>query len=81
VLHKRPEPHAGISRHFRREGKLMAGVVLVVLLLGLLAAILIPPLMQFFAIDKCLDAGGAFDYATNTCQLEQKVPNGPAAKQ
>lgn len=55
----------------------MVGVVLAVLLLGVLAAIVVPQLVQFVAVDKCLDAGGAFDYANSTCQLEQKLPHGP----
>lgn len=72
----------GISRHFRREAKLMVVVVLAVLLLGVLAAIFGPHLVQFVAVDKCLDAGGAFDYANSTCQFGHKAPHGssPAGK-
>ena len=69
---------AGISRHFRREAKLMVGVVLALLLLGVLAAVFGPHLVQFVAVDKCLDAGGAFDCAHSTCQFEQKAPYAPS---
>jgi cytochrome c biogenesis factor len=73
-----PQSNGGISSHFRREAKLMAGVVLAVLLLGVLAAVLVPSIVQFVAVDKCLDAGGTFDYANNTCQLGEKLaPRSP----
>lgn len=57
----------GISNHFSREAKLMVGICLFVFVLGLLAAIFIPEIKQFFDVDRCLDAGGAFDYKANTC--------------
>ncbi|MDD4930065.1 MAG: hypothetical protein PHP85_12435 [Gallionella sp.] len=61
------EPRAGISHHFRREAKLMMGIFLFVLLLGLLVAVFAPKITQFIAVDKCLDAGGKFDYKEKVC--------------
>jgi hypothetical protein len=71
-----PESHAGISRHFRREAKLMVGFVLALFAIGVLVAVFVPPLVRFVAVDKCLDAGGAFDYASGTCQLDERLPHG-----
>ena len=77
------EPRAaGISHHFRREAKLMMSIFLLVLLLGLLIAVFAPKIMQFIAADKCLDAGGAFNYKTNACvgaenQPQESAPHRP----
>jgi len=67
------ESHKGISNHFRREAKLMIGIFLFMLLPGLLAAVFVPKIKQFFAVDSCLDSGGAFDYNTHTCVGARRV--------
>ncbi len=52
----------------------MVGVFLAMLVLGLLAATFGPPLRRFLAVDKCLDAGGSFNHATEICEGLQESP-------
>jgi hypothetical protein len=59
----------GISRHFRREAKLMAGVFFVLIVVTLLAGLFGPRLLRHIEIDRCLDAGGSFDHDAGTCQV------------
>ena len=61
----------GISNQFRRESKLMVGVFFAVILLGVLAAIVVPRLMFHFDVDRCLDLGGAFNYEKGRCEMEK----------
>jgi hypothetical protein len=60
---------SGISRHFHREAKLMAGVFFVLIVVTLLAGLIGPRLFRHFEIDRCLDAGGSFDHDAGTCQV------------
>ena len=45
----------------------MAGSVVVLVLLGMLAGLVGPWLLHQIDVDKCLDRGGAFDYDNNKC--------------
>jgi hypothetical protein len=45
----------------------MLWLVLAVVLFGVLAMALTPTVSRHLAIDRCLDAGGAFDYKTDKC--------------
>ena len=74
-----PEVGPSVSRRFGRRARLIVGVALVMLLFAGLAAGLLPRLVLFAAIDKCLDAGGAFDYTQSACQAEPKLPAGSAS--
>lgn len=69
---KRQQAHnasnSGISSHFSRKAKIMVGLLLSVVLLGLLAAIVAPRITHFFAVDRCLDSGGSFNYNSNQCE-------------
>gem|GEM_PF-4000323 len=40
---------------------------LLVILVGILAGIVVPYVLRQIEIDKCLDAGGSFDYQTKSC--------------
>lgn len=57
----------GISNHFRREARIMAGMLLVLLLLGLIASFVGPYLIRYIEVDRCLDSGGKYDYEKNCC--------------
>ncbi len=46
----------------------MAGFFVVLVVAGLLLGWLGPRIRQFFAVDRCLDAGGAYNYRTNACE-------------
>ncbi len=50
----------------------MAIIFLAIVLISVLAAIVVPRLMNFLEIDRCLDAGGAFDYERGICEMEQR---------
>jgi hypothetical protein len=63
----KPDSPGGISRHFHREAKLMAGVFCVLIVLTLLAGLFGPRLLRHIEIDRCLDAGGLFDHDASTC--------------
>ncbi len=51
----------GISGHFRREAKIMAGISMLIVALAILAAWLVPIITHHIAIDRCLDSGGSFN--------------------
>ena len=65
----------GISHHFQREAKIMAGVFVLVVVFGILAAWLVPILQNHIAVDRCLDSGGSFNYKANKCELSKPTPN------
>jgi len=52
---------------FKKEAKLMILLPLLVILVGILAGIVVPYVLRQIEIDKCLDAGGSFDYQTKSC--------------
>jgi hypothetical protein len=64
----------------RATRRAAAGVVLVVLGLALAAPGVTSWAQEALAVDSCLDAGGSFDYVTETCDHERShavVPFGP----
>jgi hypothetical protein len=58
---------ASINRHFKIESWLMVALFLVPVIFALIAAILVPYIRGQIAIDRCLDAGGSYNYKTDTC--------------
>lgn len=64
----------GINRHFGTEAKLMLAVLLVPLVVGLAVAVVWPKIDAWFAVDRCLDAGGKYDYTTHACVLVDRAP-------
>jgi hypothetical protein len=62
------ESGRGISGHFRREARIMAGFFVILVAVGFLAAWLAPRIQQYVAVDRCLDAGGSYNYRTKTCE-------------
>jgi phosphotransferase system glucose/maltose/N-acetylglucosamine-specific IIC component len=63
-----------INRHLRAEAKVLLVVALIPLVLGLAVAVVWPQVEAWLASDRCLDAGGKYDYAANTCVLAQRRP-------
>jgi hypothetical protein len=57
-----------IKDHFRSEARRMVATPFVLAALGLLAAITVPWLIRQLSVDRCLDAGGRFNYETRTCE-------------
>lgn len=62
------EQRRSISSHFRREAKLMLAMTVGIVALGVLAVIVAPRIKQFIAVDRCLDAGSAYNYSTHGCE-------------
>ena len=63
-----PVNKRGISNHFRREAKIMAGLFIFIAALGLFAAWLLPVIEHYLIVDRCLDSGGAVNYKTHNCE-------------
>jgi len=59
----------GISHHFRRESKIMVGLFITVIFLGIFAAIVVPRLMFHLEVDRCLDLGGSYNYEAGLCEM------------
>jgi ABC-type phosphate/phosphonate transport system permease subunit len=51
----------------------MANIVVVPLLI-LAVVFAWPSVSEFFAVDRCLDAGGSFNYASDSCDLTTNHP-------
>lgn len=49
------------------EGRRVFAISLVALAVGFLAALLLPPLVPFIEVDRCLDAGGMYDNDAGEC--------------
>ena len=64
----------GINHHFGTEAKLMLAALLVPLAVGLAVAVVWPKIDAWLAVDRCLDAGGKYDYAANACVLGDRAP-------
>ena len=69
---KEDQSRPGISSHFRREAKLMAAFLPAILLLGLLAAFLVPYLLHKPEQARCHAMGGSWQ--SGTCEQLSK-PN------
>jgi hypothetical protein len=63
--------------HFRREAKLMlAAAVGVPVLLAIAGAFVAPFLVEYLAVDRCLDAGGQFNYGQGVCESSSATESG-----
>lgn len=56
-----------INKHFSREVKIMIGIFMVPIIIGVIAAYIVPFLLHQVEIDKCLDSGGKFEYQHSRC--------------
>jgi hypothetical protein len=57
-------------QHFEHEAEWMAGVVVLLLVVGVAAAFVMPYVLKEIDIDRCLDGGGGYDYAAAKCGKE-----------
>ena len=62
------EARGGISGHFRREARIMIGFFVCLIAGSLLLAFIGPRIKRHFAVDRCLDAGGSYNYRTRACE-------------
>ena len=60
-----------INRLFKLEGWLPFAVLLGMLALGLIAAFVLPSVLQFLEVDRCLDEGGKYNYETSQCMKDE----------
>lgn len=56
-----------INKHFVREAQIMIGLLVVPIVIGIIAALVVPFLLHQIDIDKCLDSGGKFEYGKKQC--------------
>ena len=56
-----------INRLFKFEGWLPIAIFLTILGIGLVAAFVIPGVLSYLAVDRCLDAGGAYNHESKHC--------------
>ena len=56
--------------HFKFEAKLMVWGLLVFIGLTIIASMILPWFMEQVAIDRCLDAGGSYNYQSDVCKGE-----------
>lgn len=60
-------PGTSTNTLFRGESNLMLASVLLLLALGFVAVLVGPSVATWIAVDRCLDAGGRYDYQTEKC--------------
>jgi hypothetical protein len=56
-----------LKNFLKNEAKFMLWSAGAFVAVAIIAAILIPVLSRHLAIDRCLDAGGSYDYTTGKC--------------
>lgn len=56
-----------MSQHFTREARLMLLLPVLLITIGILVATAAPWLKRQVDVDRCLDAGGKYEYQANTC--------------
>lgn len=62
-----------INKHFSREVKIMIGIFMAPIIIGVIAAFIVPYVLGQVEIDKCLDSGGKFEYQNNRCIGKSKI--------
>jgi hypothetical protein len=61
-------------KHFKREAMIQADVYVAIVVLGMAAMFAVPALMTFIESDRCMDAGGAYNYEHGVCVEPRKSP-------
>jgi len=59
-----------ISKHFERESWVMLGFVAGPLLLGILAAMVVPYLLHKGDVNRCMRSGGKYNDEKQVCVIE-----------
>jgi len=57
-----------MSGHFRREAKIMAGFIVGLMVIGLLVGLTAPRIARWLVVDRCIDAGGRYNYQLHRCE-------------
>ncbi len=55
----------------RRNRQIVLYATLLACSTAMIAALLYHQLQDFWAIDRCLDAGSAWEYATSSCHMDE----------
>ena len=50
----------------------MVASIVVVIAIGIAAALIVPPVKESFRVDACLDSGGQYDYESGECTHVEK---------
>ena len=61
---------SNINKHFKRETKIMIGVMILPIILGILLTFIWPYVFSISKIDICLDNGGSFNYENCSCDFK-----------
>ncbi len=56
-----------IPDRLKKRENLMLLIPLILIIIGILASLLVPKISRQVDIDRCLDAGGKYDYANDRC--------------
>ena len=59
-----------INTHFRKESKIMIGVLLLPIIISAIMVLIWPLIFPVTKIDICLDNGGSFDYVNCKCDFQ-----------
>ena len=58
----------GISGHFRREARIMIGFFVALVGMSLILGLRGPRVARWLPVDRCLDAGGSYNYQSRICE-------------
>lgn len=61
-------PRAGISHHFQREAKFMLALFLSAVILGMLAAFIVPRFVRPLPVNPCRETGETAGLTTPSCE-------------
>jgi hypothetical protein len=64
-------------RHFKREALIQTCILPAIVSIGVLAASIVPRIMQWTEKDKCLDAGGAYNAEKHVCIAPRSAVDKP----
>ena len=57
---------------FEREARINLSFVAAFVAIALIATFFAPEIIRFWRVDKCLDHGGRYDYASERCEGERE---------
>ncbi|MFZ1642059.1 MAG: hypothetical protein WAV07_11665 [Candidatus Contendobacter sp.] len=65
---------SGVNHKSRANAKVMLAVVLTVIVLAFAVVAVWLRIATWLAVDRCLDAGGRYDYANSACSFAEPAP-------
>ena len=60
-----------INRHFKKKSKLMVWIFCSIPVLGFIAALILPTILDSLDAYKCVDDGGSFNYEICKCDFDE----------